>query len=98
MIDTIKTFLSTYGETMSTQSFIRTDKGGELWASHSFQHMVKQMDFILQPTASDASFQNGIAERPNHTLGDMMRSLLMSANLGPEYWSWALLHAIYLKN
>jgi len=91
MIDTIKTFLSTYGETMSTQSFIRTDKGGELWASHSFQHMV-------QPTASDASFQNGIAERPNHTLGDMMRSLLMSANLGPEYWSWALLHAIYLKN
>jgi dUTP pyrophosphatase len=28
----------------------------------------------------------------------MMQSLLHSANLGPEYWSWALLHAVYLKN
>jgi hypothetical protein len=28
----------------------------------------------------------------------MMRSLLHSANLGPEYWSWALIHAVYLKN
>lgn len=52
----------------------------------------------MQPIASDASFQNGIAEQPNRTLGDMMRSLLLSANLGPEYWSWSLLHAIYLKN
>ena len=45
-----------------------------------------------------ASFQNGMAERPNRTLGDMMRSLLYGANLGPQYWSWALLHSVYLKN
>ena len=27
-----------------------------------------------------------------------MRCLLDSAGLGPEYWSWAFLHSIYLKN
>lgn len=27
-----------------------------------------------------------------------MRSMLSAASLGPEYWSWALLHAVYLKN
>ena len=39
-----------------------------------------------------------MAERPNRTFGDMMRSMLHGANLGPEYWSWALLHAVYVKN
>ena len=28
----------------------------------------------------------------------MMRCLLHSANLGPEYWSYALIHATYIKN
>jgi dUTP pyrophosphatase len=28
----------------------------------------------------------------------MMRSLLNGANLSPQYWSWAILHALYLKN
>lgn len=83
---------------MAFPRFIQTDEGGELWASYSFQNLAKRMGFIMQPIASDASFQNGIAEQPNRTLGDMMRSLLLSANLGPEYWSWSLLHAIYLKN
>jgi dUTP pyrophosphatase len=27
-----------------------------------------------------------------------MRSLLDGSKLGPEYWSWALIHAVYLKN
>lgn len=60
--------------------------------------MLKEEGYIPEPTASDASFQNGVAERPNRTLADMMRSLLHSAQLGPEYWSWAILHALYLKN
>lgn len=83
---------------MAFPRFIQTDEGGELWASYSFQNLAKRMGFIMQPIASDASFQNCIAEQLNRTLGDMMRSLLLSANLGPEYWSWSLLHAIYLKN
>ncbi|MFN9982706.1 MAG: hypothetical protein ACK53Y_22445, partial [bacterium] len=54
--------------------------------------------YILEPTASGAPFQNGMAEHPNQTLAVMVRCLLHSTNLGPEYWSFALVHAVYLKN
>jgi hypothetical protein len=97
-INMLRTFLAMHGSKTATQKYIRTDQGGELWRSTQFQQMCKELGFIPQPTASDASFQNGMAERPNRTFGDMMRSMLHGANLGPEYWSWALLHAMYLKN
>jgi len=97
-IDLIRNFLKIHGSKGSGQKFVRTDAGGELWSSHAFQQMIFEMGFVPQVTAADASFQNGIAERPNHTLGDIMRSLLHGAHLGPEYWSWALIHAVYLKN
>jgi hypothetical protein len=77
---------------------IRTEEGGKLWGSHLFQQAVRNAGYLIEPTASDASFQNGIAERPNRTFGNMMRSLLHGAGLGPEYWSWALLYSVYLKN
>jgi len=82
----------------STRKIIWTDQGGELYSSTAFQAMADQEGFILQPTATDASFQNGMAERPNRTLGTIMRCLLHNAGLGPQYWSWALTHAVYLKN
>ena len=87
-----------HGSKNGTQRYIRTDAGGELWSSHAFQKMAFEEGFIPQVTAADASFQNGIAERPNRTFGDIMRSLQHGAQLGPEYWSWALLYAVYLKN
>jgi hypothetical protein len=60
--------------------------------------MADEAKYILEPTTANASFQNAIAERPNRTFGDMMRSMLHGVNLGPEYWSWALLYAVYIKN
>lgn len=82
----------------STRKIIRSDQGGELYRSTAFQEMTNQEGFILQPTATDASFQNGLAERPNRTLAETMRCLLHNAGLGPQYWSWALTHSVYLKN
>ena len=60
--------------------------------------MIHQEGFILELTGSDASAQNGVAESPNKYLGNMMRCLLHSAGLGPEYWLYALLHAVFIKN
>ena len=42
--------------------------------------------------------QNGLAEKPNQDLAKIMRCLLYSSWLGSEYWSYALRHAVYLKN
>ena len=52
----------------------------------------------MEPTGSDNSSQNGIAERPNRTYGDMMRTMLMGAGLDSRYWSYALVQSVFIKN
>ena len=66
--------------------------------SSLFQKMVHKEKFTLGMTGSDASAQNGVAESPNKHLANRMRCLLHAADLGPEYWSYALIHALYVKN
>ena len=82
----------------NTHRTVRTDQGGELAKSGLFQKMIDDEHFTLEMTGSDASAQNETAEIPNKTLGNMMRCILHNANLGPEYWSYALIHAVYIKN
>lgn len=94
----LKHLFHEHGNTSTTGKTIRTDKGGELWSSQAFRQTALNSNYLLKPTAAGAPFQNGIAERPNQTLGTMVRCLLHSANLGPEFWSYALVHAEYLKN
>ena len=77
---------------------VRTDQGGELGKSRIFQKMIYKEDYTLELTGADASAQNDITENRNKYLGNMMRCLLHSAGLGPEYWSYALIHAVYIKN
>ena len=77
---------------------IRTDQGKELGKSQAFQDMVVKEGFTLELTGADASAQNEIAESPNKYLANMMRCLLHAANIGPEYWSFALTHAVFIKN
>mmetsp|Transcript_4433 Transcript_4433/g.6561 ORF Transcript_4433/g.6561 Transcript_4433/m.6561 type:complete len:721 (+) Transcript_4433:1450-3612(+) len=97
-LDQVRSFLHKNACHFSRRKLIRTDQGGELYKSHAFQQLADSLGFILEPTAPDAPFQNGLAERPNRTLGEIMKCLLYQSQLGPEYWSWALLHACYLKN
>ena len=52
----------------------------------------------MEVTGSDASLQNAVAERPHRTYGSMMRIMLMAAGLANTYWSYALLHTVYIKN
>jgi len=97
-LEIIDRFLKEHGHPITHNRTIRSDKGGELWGSEEFRNLIDKHGFILDPTAPLAPFQNGIAERPNRTFGKMVRSLLYSAGLGPEYWSFAILHATYIKN
>jgi deoxyuridine 5'-triphosphate nucleotidohydrolase len=79
---------------------ITTDLGRELGTSKSFQKMLNEKDiqYVLKTTGAHSSAQNGLAEKPNHDLARMMRTMLHGAGLGSEYWSYALRHAVYLKN
>ena len=77
---------------------VRTDQGGELGKSDNFANLIAECDFCLELTGVDASAQNGLVENPNKTFGQMMRCLLYSSELGPEYWSFALQYAAYIRN
>lgn len=77
---------------------VRTDQGGELGKSLMFKDMIHNEGFQLELTGSDASAQNGLAENPNKVLAQMVRCLLYASELGPEMWSYALIHAVYIKN
>ena len=85
-IDFTRKILRSFGP-RTYQGRIRTDQGGELARSEEFRKMVSEENYILEPTAAYTPEQNGMAERPNRTLGQMTRCLLHSAGLGDEYWS-----------
>ena len=52
----------------------------------------------MRTTGADSSAQNGLAEKPNQDLARIVRCLLYSSGLGSEFWSYAIRHAVYLKN
>jgi transposase InsO family protein len=97
-IKIIAQFLREHGNPVAPRQTILSDKGSELWGCQAFQDAIQEAGYILEPTAPYAPFQNGMAERPNGSLGKMVRALLRNSALGPEYWPFALLHAVYLKN
>lgn len=76
---------------------VRCDQG-ELATSKEFHKLLVEQGFILETTGAGNSKQNGIVERPHRTLANMVRCGLLSANLGPEFWSYALIHAVHIKN
>ena len=94
----VEQFLDRYGLKSGQQRNIRTDQGGELWKSTKFRTLALLKGYLLEPTGSDDPAQNGMVENPNKTLGKLTRALLYNAGLGSEYWSYALTHAVYLKN
>ena len=77
---------------------MRTDQDKGLGKSKDFCAMLKDEEFTLELTGTDSSQQNSLVERPHRDLAQMMRCLLFSAELGSEYWSYALAHAVYIKN
>ena len=96
-IETVTKILNKF-KCNSEHRTVRTDQGGELSRSEAFATAISDCGFTLEVTGSDASAQNGLVENPNRTLGQMMRCMLHSAELGPEYWSYAIQYAAYIRN
>ena len=71
---------------------------GELASSSDFNEMLINQRFSLEVTGSNNSKQNGVTERPHRTLAQIVRCVLYSAGLGSEYWSYALIHCVYVEN
>ena len=76
---------------------LRTDNEGE-FTSDEFKNYLKKEGIVHQLTIPKCPGQNGVAERFNRTLVEMVRSMLADSKLPKTFWAEALATAIYLRN
>ena len=76
---------------------LRTDWGRE-YLSDQFKILCDEKGIKRQLTIPGTPQQNGVAERRNRTMLELVRSMLAQANLPISYWGDALLTATYLLN
>ncbi|KAG5524057.1 hypothetical protein RHGRI_030902 [Rhododendron griersonianum] len=80
-----------------TLKVLRTDCGRE-YLSEQFKGLCEDKGIQRQLTISRTPQQNGVVERRNRTLLDMVRSMMAHANLPISFWGDALLSAAYILN
>ena len=76
---------------------LRSDRGGE-YLDNEFEDYLLEHGIVSQLTAPGTPQQNGVAERRNRTLLDMVRSMMSYSSLPPSFWGYALHTAIYILN
>jgi len=75
----------------------RSDRGGE-YLSTKFNEYLKANAIISQLTPLTTPQLNGVSKRINHTLLDMVHSMIAFVNLPLSMWGYALCTTIYLHN
>lgn len=76
---------------------LRSDRGGE-YLSNEFKDHLKQCGIIPQLTPPGTPQWNGVSERRNRTLLDMVRSMMSRAELPLSFWGYALETAAFTLN
>ncbi|GJS75644.1 putative RNA-directed DNA polymerase [Tanacetum coccineum] len=76
---------------------IRLDRGGE-YISQEFKDYLKANGIVQQLTPSYTPQHNGVSERRNHTLLDMVRSMMNLTTLPLSFWDYALESATRILN
>ena len=67
-------------------------------APRPFAKFLQEHEIVAQYTMSGSPDQNGIAERRNQTLLDMVRSMLSNSKLPRFLWTEALKTVVYILN
>ena len=76
---------------------LQSDRGGE-YLDNEFKDFLVKHGILSQLTAPGTPQQNGVAERRNRTLLDMMRSMFSYSSLPISFWGYALQTAVYVLN
>ncbi|TYJ96447.1 gag/pol protein [Cucumis melo var. makuwa] len=82
------------GKTIKT---LRSDRGGE-YMGLQFQDYLIEHEIQSQLSTPNTPQQNGVSERRNRTLLDMVRFMMSFAQLPDSFWGYALETAIYILN
>lgn len=76
---------------------LRTDRGGE-FTSGEFNEFCKHHGIKRQLTTAYTPQQNGVAERKNRTVMNMVRSMLSDKKIPKTFWPEAVNWTIYVLN
>ena len=76
---------------------LRIDRGRE-YLSEQFEKLCNDKGILRQLTTPRTLQQNGVDERRNRTLLEMVRSMMAQANPRIQYWGDALMTAAYILN
>src|SRR6266498_1641314 len=76
---------------------IRSDRGGEYF-SNVFTSFCEEHGIIHESTLPYSPQSNGVAERKNRTLTDLVNAMLDTAGLSKEWWGEAILTACHVLN
>ena len=68
--------------------FLRSDRGGEYLSYESGLHLI-QCGIVSQLTPPGTPQCNGVSECHNHTLLDMVRSMMSLNDLPLSFWGYA---------
>ncbi|KAA0061337.1 gag/pol protein [Cucumis melo var. makuwa] len=82
------------GKTIKT---FQSDRGGEYMDLRCQDYLIKH-GVLSQLSAPSTPQQNGVSERRNRTLLDMVRSMMSFARLPDSFWGYALETSIYILN
>ena len=85
---------------------VRLDRGGEYYGRHTtcgqipspFAKFLQENGIVAQYSTSGEPQQNGVAERRNRTLMNMVRSMLSNFTLPVSLWMEALKTATQISN
>ena len=69
--------------------FLRSDRGDE-YLSYEFGLHLKQCGIVSQLTPSGTPQYNGVSERHNRTLLDIVQSMMSLTDLPLSFWGYAL--------
>ena len=74
------------------------DMGGELACSHALCKLIQKHGYLIEPTGSDSSHQNGRAEHLHQDIGKGICALLYGASMAYNMWEHAFLYLINVLN
>ena len=80
-----------------TIKILRSDRGGE-YLSLEFKEHLKARGIVQQLTPPYTPQHNGVSERRNRTLLDMVRSMMNLTTLPLSFWDYALESAVRILN
>jgi transposase InsO family protein len=85
---------------------VRSDRGGEYYSQHTpygqaprpFARFLQENGIVAQYSTLGEPQRNGVAERRNHTLMDMVRKMLSYSTLPVNLWMEAFKTATHILN